>query len=243
MITVLWGSQWDEHPDICNQMFRLRAQLFLDRRGWSVDVSGGLEIDRFDDLDPLYVCVLSAEGRLVASLRLLPTLGPHMLSDVFPEVAGARGPIRGADVWESSRFCVDTEAARDFHADGINHATRMLLAGLFASARTIGLRSVVSVYDVYVERILKRAGCSFERLGPVHEYDALRTVAGLFPVADNEPARILRGGGHRTAPRADGIAPAPAATPRSRLPHPPAIDAAFAPRAEIPRPFQAAYPA
>ncbi|BAI74120.1 acyl-homoserine-lactone synthase (plasmid) [Azospirillum sp. B510] len=194
MITVFSGSDRTRHAELCRQMYRLRAQLFLNRRKWSVKVRDGEEIDCFDLQDPVYVCVTDPDQRLIGSLRLLPTMGPHMLSDVFPEVMGDARPIRRADTWESSRFCVDTQAARAFHPDGINEVTRALLGGLFGSARALGLQSIVSVYDIFVERILQRAGCRFTRLGPVHAYDGLNTVAGHFPVEMNLPSRFVAPG-------------------------------------------------
>ncbi len=191
MLLVAHGSESESHKHIFVQMYRLRAKQFSVRRGWRVEVQDGLERDHFDDLNPLYICVLGQDQRLLASLRLLPTTGPHMLSDVFPEVMGDSGIVRHPLVWESSRFCVDTDAARDFGADGINIITRQVLAGLFQTMHEAGIRNVISVYDVFVERILRRAGCSFDRLGPVVKYDDLRTVGGLFEVSESVVSALL----------------------------------------------------
>jgi acyl homoserine lactone synthase len=171
-------------------MYALRAKQFSQRRGWRVSVANGMEIDPFDEMNPLYVCVVSDDEQLLASLRLLPTTGPHMLSDVFPEVMGNAGIVRNPLVWESSRFCVDTEAVRQFGPNGINDVTRELLTGLFQTAYDAGMENVISVYDVFVERILKRAGCLFERVGPVVKYDDLKTVGGLFEVSEEVIASI-----------------------------------------------------
>jgi len=181
MILTAFEADRDDHADIFEQMYRLRARLFS---GWRVTVQNGLEKDRFDEMNPLYVCVVSEAGQLLASLRLLPTTGPHMLSDVFPDVVGEAGIIRHPLILESSRFCIDTRAATGFGSEGINLVTRELLHGLFSTARAAGMKNIISVYDVYVERILRRAGCDFDRLGPVVKYDDLRTVGGLFSVTD-----------------------------------------------------------
>ncbi len=185
MLLVAHGSEADSHAETFEEMYKLRAKQFSLRRGWRVKVRDGLEKDLFDDLNPLYICVLGHNHKLLASLRLLPTTGPHMLSDVFPEVMGEAGIVRHPLVWESSRFCVDTDAVRDFGADGINMITRKILAGLFQTAQQAGVQNIISVYDVFVERILRRAGCSFDRLGPVVKYDDLKTVGGLFEVSES----------------------------------------------------------
>ncbi|MBL1422321.1 MAG: acyl-homoserine-lactone synthase [Alphaproteobacteria bacterium] len=184
MLIVAHASEKQVYSNIFDQMYQLRARQFSQRRGWRVEVADGLEKDRFDDLNPLYICVVGLDKRLLASLRLLPTTGSHMLSDVFPEVMGEAGIVRNPLIWESSRFCVDTAAARSFGVDGINLITRQILVGLFQTASDAGIRNVISVYDVFVERILRRAGCSFERLGPVVKYDDLKTVGGLFEVSE-----------------------------------------------------------
>jgi len=185
MILTAFEAERGDHADIFEQMYRLRARQFSERRGWRVTVHDGLEKDRFDEMNPLYICVVTEARQLLASLRLLPTTGPHMLSDVFPEVMGDAGIIRHPLILESSRFCVDTKAATVFGSEGINLVTRELLHGLFSTAQSAGMQNIISVYDVYVERILRRAGCDFDRLGPVVKYDDLRTVAGLFDVNDD----------------------------------------------------------
>lgn len=190
MILTAFEQERDNHGDIFEQMYRLRARQFSERRGWRVTVQDGLEKDRFDDMNPLYICVVSETRQLLASLRLLPTTGPHMLSDVFPEVMGEAGIIRHPLILESSRFCVDTKAATEFGSEGINLVTRELLFGLFSTAQAVGMKNIISVYDVFVERILRRAGCDFDRLGPVVKYDDLKTVGGLFDVSDDVVQKV-----------------------------------------------------
>ena len=199
MLLTVNEDQRSEYSDIFRQMYELRARQFKDRRGWRVDVTNGMERDRFDELNPLYICVVSPDRKkLMASLRLLPTTGPHMLSDVFPEVMGGAPIIRDPLILESSRFCVDTQMAKGFGPEGINYVTRQLLLGLFATAHDRGIKQIISVFDVYMERILARSGCIFDRVGPVQRYDNLRTVGGLFQVGP-EVIGALRRPERRTA--------------------------------------------
>ncbi|MDI5986451.1 acyl-homoserine-lactone synthase [Halomonas sp. M4R5S39] len=171
------------HGDLVDQVYILRAQSFLERRGWSVEVKDNREIDRFDAMNPLYVLSVAPSGQLLASLRLLPTTGPHMLSDVFPDTMTGARIIRHPLILESSRFCVDTAAAKNHMAAGVNTVTGELLVGLFEIALNAAIVNVVSVYDLFVERILRRAGCRFNRLGEPVAYDGLKTVAGVFEVS------------------------------------------------------------
>ena len=58
MIIVIEGVDRDHHPDLINAMFRMRTAVFAERLEWDVTVTSGLEIDRFDAEDPLYLlCV------------------------------------------------------------------------------------------------------------------------------------------------------------------------------------------
>lgn len=185
MLHIMTPSKANLYQNLVKQMYELRAKQFSDRRHWNVEVVDNMEIDQFDRLNPLYIMVSDGKGTLLASLRVLRTTEPHMLSDVFPEVMGDRPPLRDPLIWESSRFCVDTKASKAIDSQGVNLVTKELLWGLFSTARKSGMRNVVSVFDVYVERVLRRAGCIFDRLGPVVEYDrGLKTVAGLFEVSD-----------------------------------------------------------
>jgi acyl homoserine lactone synthase len=183
MIVFAHGHDNVKYAGLFDQMFRLRARSFAERRGWRVVVNEGRERDHFDDLNPLYIMVTDG-SHLLASLRLLQTTGPHMLADIFPETLGDTPVIRHPLVWESTRFCVDTRHAAEHSATGVSTITRELLTGLFAKACEIGLTNIISVYDLYIERILRRAGCRFDRIAPPFEYDGLKTVAGLFEVSE-----------------------------------------------------------
>ncbi len=190
---MLLQLHYEDRPafeDVFDQMFKLRARAFYERRKWSVEVSEGMETDDFDALNPLYLMVVE-DGKLLASLRLLPTTGPHMLADIFPETMGEKAVLRHPLIWESTRFCVDTKAIEEHGANGVNWATSELLIGLFTVALEVGLQNVVSVYDLYMERIMRRAGLKFDRLGDPFEYDGLKTVAGVFEVSQEVVDRLI----------------------------------------------------
>ncbi len=171
---------------LVDQMFTMRATAFHDRRKWRVEVENGREIDAFDKVDPTYVMVSNGSGELLASIRILPSTGPHMLADVFPEVMGENEVVRHPLIWELSRFNVAKKDATVFSPEGVNLATIELLDGVFKHAREAGMSHLISVYDVFVERILKRGGYNFERMGPVVRYDkGLKTLAGMAEVDEN----------------------------------------------------------
>src|SRR5512133_3935759 len=93
-------------------MFRLRYETFRVRLGWDVETTDdGLEIDQFDGDNSSYILARSPEDEIDACWRLLPTLGPNMLRDVFPQLLHGLPVPAAADVWELSRFAINSSRA------------------------------------------------------------------------------------------------------------------------------------
>jgi N-acyl-L-homoserine lactone synthetase len=87
------------------QMCRQRKTVFVDGAGWQLPVIGDMEMDAYDRGDTLYLLAKDRpEGQLLASVRLLTTTGPHLMSELFDAADRDRMP-RGPTVWEASRFC------------------------------------------------------------------------------------------------------------------------------------------
>src|SRR3546814_10670155 len=65
-------------------MFRDRKRQFVDQFGWDVPVvAGQYEFDQYDGDDADYLIAVDGEGGHAGSMRLLPTIGPHLLADHF----------------------------------------------------------------------------------------------------------------------------------------------------------------
>lgn len=87
------------------QMCRQRKTVFVDGAGWEIPVIGDMEIDAYDRGDTIYLLAKNRpDGQVLASVRLLPTAGPHLMCELFDTADRERMP-RGATVWEASRFC------------------------------------------------------------------------------------------------------------------------------------------
>ena len=184
MIVLVHGSERAKFADLVDQMHVLRARVFQSRLGWAVNVENSRERDKFDDDWALYVLSVTPEGRVVGSLRALQTTGPHMLVDVFAELLPPGSAPRSPLIWESTRFCADTEYARSKSPNELNRITGELLCGLFETGLAAGLTHIVSVFDQRMERILTRANCAPERLAPPKPIGGVMTVAGLFEVSE-----------------------------------------------------------
>ena len=171
-------------------MFRLRKRAFSERRQWRVCCRGDYETDRFDALNPLYLCVVD-RSTLIGSLRILPTTGPYMLRDVFPQLLGGATAPSDPCIMEISRLCVDREGARHLGPSGRREVTQILLSSLFRALGGQGIHTLLGVYDLQVGRVLSRVGCRPKAIGPICTMDrGLRTVAGQFTV--EEVVRVFR---------------------------------------------------
>jgi acyl homoserine lactone synthase len=182
---------WEEYLIAMHQM---RADIFQGRLGWDVHVSDGLEVDQFDNENPLYLLSIDESGTLLGSLRLLPTTGPNMLEDVFNDLLGDHGSVRSSLIWEASRFCVATNIAQERTAKQLRRVTSELLAGLCEVGKLAGLQSIVAVHDARFKRVLRQAGWPEEVIGKPKMMGVVKAYAGLFPIADEIHDAIKQAG-------------------------------------------------
>jgi acyl homoserine lactone synthase len=183
--------------DLCpadrHGMFRLRYDTFHTRLGWDVKTTDDLlEIDEFDALERAHYIVATAPGEHVdACWRLLPTQGPNMLRDVFPELLHGQPAPNAADVWELSRFAIaSSNSGRVGDADAVNpqlgfgELSVALMKAALHFARENGIARYVTVTTTALERMLKRQGLSIHRLGPPIRIGSVMTVACFIEVDD-----------------------------------------------------------
>lgn len=87
-------------------MHRQRKAVFVDGAGWELPVVAGQEIDRYDLLkDTIYLLAKTGpNGPVLASARLLTTIGPHLMQDLYARSQRPALPA-GPTVWEVSRYC------------------------------------------------------------------------------------------------------------------------------------------
>jgi len=119
------------------EMHHDRKRVFVDQLGWKLRAPGcWLEIDEFDTEYTVYLIACSPDDdRHLASVRLNPTVRPHMLNTVFSGLCDG-GPVIGEDVWESSRFTIapigmrGTEVMRLSQYLALAHTEFALLNGI-----------------------------------------------------------------------------------------------------------------
>ncbi len=194
MIIVVDGINRHRYTRLLDEMFALRARVFGQRLGWEVDIRDGREIDQYDALDPAYVIGVNEQNRVVSCVRALQTTGPHMLSDVFSSILNGEPPLRSATLWESTRFCVDTEVLdRGKSRNSVSYATCELMAASLEYARDSGISDIVTVIDPVMDRVLKRSDCApYGYVGKTTPMGKVSAMAALLDCSDDRIDRIRR---------------------------------------------------
>ena len=157
-------------------MYRLRHEVFHDRLGWEVTTDNGMEHDEFDHADPVYVLAKGDEDEVLGCWRLLPTMGPNMLKDTFPQLLHGQRAPQQSDVWELSRFAV-TVPKYESAGFGFSEIPIRMMQALFRFAQHNGITRYVTVTTVAVERLIRRLGVNVTRVGPPIKIGRVMTVA------------------------------------------------------------------
>ena len=181
MIRIVTKDNAERNVSNLYEMHRIRKAVFKDRLGWDVNVSGGLEVDEYDDLDPSYLLSIDVSGTLNGCVRLLPTTGPNMLRDIFPSFVTKAAVPRGERVWEASRFAANGNSTAA--EAGLSQTTYDLLIGVLKFGLSNGISAIACVVDVRMERVLRRAGWQIERLGPARRIGNTIAMAGQLEVS------------------------------------------------------------
>ncbi|WP_281971914.1 acyl-homoserine-lactone synthase [Ruegeria faecimaris] len=192
MIIVIDGINQHKFKDVLDDMFKLRARVFGDRLGWEVNIEDGRERDHFDDLHPAHVVSIDDEGDVVGCMRLLQTKGPHMLSDVFHSILDGEPPIRSAQVWEATRFCVDTKKlGRGRGENSVSYVTSEVMIGSFEYAKAAGVLDSIAVIDPVMNRVLQRSGnAPYDYLGSAKPMGKVVAMAALMDCSDERISGI-----------------------------------------------------
>lgn len=175
-----------------DQMYRLRYDVFYRRLQWDVQVRDGLEYDRFDDADSVYMLTTDAADQVTGGWRLRPTTRSYMLRDVFPQLLDGNIAPRDSRVWEISRFAVHTKTCADTAGFSMGDTARSLLADAVKFAVQHGVAQYVLVTSVSVERLIVSTGVVLHRFGSPVRIGRVMSVACWVDI-DAHTRQVLLG--------------------------------------------------
>jgi len=164
---------WEQH--------KLRYASIIERQGWSVPTVRGMEYDSYDNPAAYYLVRRDEAGRALGSSRLYPTDRPYMLEEVFPHLVTFKRLERSSQVWEGSRFCVDSGLAPDLR----RRIVQEIVIGYLEFALARDIRTIVGVmFPVYWKNIFIKSGWDVSWLRDVQKSpEGHKIIAGELPVS------------------------------------------------------------
>lgn len=152
-------------PHLLESMHRLRHEVFYEKLGWQVRSVNGLEIDHYDDLDPTYMLSAASDGHVEGTWRLLPTQGPYMLKDIFPQLLRGEKAPESEKIWEISRFAVSSRTDHSRKQANLNTISLEMMRAAYLFAIEHGIQHYVFATSVSLERIFRSIGMPIHRFG------------------------------------------------------------------------------
>ncbi len=173
---------WDNrkhYRKVLERYFRIRYEIYVKQRRWrAVARPINIEIDVFDNEHALYILALDINGKIAGGSRLVPTLEPHLMSEVFPVLAGGRPP-RAAEIFEWTRFFVVPSLRTQGAPSPI---AGLVLCGLLETAQRLGIRQISVVCETFWPKRLRALGWTLIELGQVLEHPDGDIIALLIDV-------------------------------------------------------------
>ncbi len=163
MVLQIDRTNASDYEALLNEMHRVRKAVFVDRLGWDVPVvEGEYEIDQFDTENAVYLINIDeATGQHLASVRLLSSTKPNVLTDIFAALCQG-GPPNSSDTWEITRLCTSPGLPRDVAA----RARHKLAVALVEYGLLHGICRYTCVIEVQNIPTLIAPGWCCNPLGP-----------------------------------------------------------------------------
>lgn len=188
MYQILVGREGDSALDLnlLEKMFIFRDRVFRVNLGWDVKSDNGQERDMYDALRPFYMLARNKSNEVHGCWRLLPTTGPYMLKDTFPQLLAEHNAPQDPSIWEISRFAVTASGHDERVQVMMNTVTFSMIRSAYDFAHSLGIQRYIAVTSVALERLLKRIGLPVSRFAnlPAQRIGKVLTVACWIDIND-----------------------------------------------------------
>jgi len=174
---------------LCSQ-HKLRYESITKRQNWDVPSVKNMEYDVYDNPVAHYLVKRDAVGRSLGVSRLYPTDRPYMLEEHFSHLVTKRPIPKDKDVWETTRFCIDSKLP----APERKKILHELVVAHLEFALSKNIKSIVAVtYPVFWKNIFINSGWNAEWLGDVHKSDeGYKIIAGNLKVSEQVLTNVRR---------------------------------------------------
>jgi acyl-homoserine lactone synthase len=147
MLHIVTSENRHLYQDELEQSFRLRYRVFVQERKWkNLRRPDEREVDQFDNDEAIYLLALEGKDRqVIGGCRLLPTTGPYLLPDVFPELSEGLIP-RAANIFEWGRLYVSPSRREGLAS---NKTSCLIMAGVMEYCLAEGIDQLVAISEAY----------------------------------------------------------------------------------------------
>lgn len=189
MLHVIDCANRDQFEAQLERHYRIRHDIYVKTRGWkALERPDGREKDEFDTEEAVYLLALADDGGVVGGSRLVPTIHPHLMSEVFPHLASVAGLQRGPDIIEWTRYFVTPEKRTRNRACDLGG---IIAAGVYEYCLARGYRVITAVFETYWLTRFLEYGWRIQPLGLPELVDGQWTVGAAIAV-DAEGLRAVR---------------------------------------------------
>jgi acyl homoserine lactone synthase len=165
--------------DALPAMHRLRYRVFVQRQKYEVPTLRDMEWDQYDTPAAVYLLWRDEDRQVRAVTRLIPTVFPYMIKDLWPDLMSGASLPSASDVWEVTRLGVD----RDLSPEVRRRAFAELVLGLYEFGLGAGVSSYLCVTPLQViNTALRAAGCAVDVMGRPKKLGGLPVIAARFPI-------------------------------------------------------------
>lgn len=178
-----------EYGDVMPQMLRLRYREFKERQDYDIPTFKYMEYDTYDTPATVYVVWRDDDGIVHGCSRMAPTDRAYMIEDLWPDMVTSMPLPSQADIWESSRFCIDS---------GLPAAMRQrikleILQAKIEYALTAGIKGMIGVMPPLIWRaVFVNSGWPVNHIGPVTALESGEKVVASWMHVNQEILQNIR---------------------------------------------------
>lgn len=173
-----------------DSFYKLRKDILVDHYGWELPSIGGKEMDQFDHEAAHYVLVGSSKShRIIGGVRLTPSTSRNLTYNFFSHMIQDQKLLSpNLSIWESSRFLVDTTYEKGESV--VHRYTYELFYGMLAFSLSKSVKTLITMTDTRIERILGFCSWPLKRVGPIQKIKGLNTVVGILSISEQTKEKV-----------------------------------------------------
>ena len=192
MLKMISYRDISKNADLFFNQFQLRHREFIERQQYDVKTFEGMEFDEYDTLASVYL-VYSDDGKnVIGCSRLTPISYGCMVADHFPDLVDDKTLFQADNVWEGTRFCVDSRLSAEQRLKISHH----ICAGYVEFGLSRRIDKIIGLMPTLILRsVFERAGIELQRLGSARKIGAHSKIQAAAISIDEKQ---LKGIGEKT---------------------------------------------